>query len=198
LSGRKRKSESEVVTEKKSYHKAVVLPDGTMADAGYPEQPSGEEHIKISTESKVEKFRSRKDFEENKPYEVIIVKDNVMLNEGANLLWTLVCGGGGTPYSNANARVGVGDSNSAEDPAQTGLQGGNQLYKNMDATYPTYGSARQAVFRGTFVEAEANWHWQEWTVDNGAVAGININRKVQDLGTKPNTEIWRLTVTLSF
>jgi len=156
------------------------------------------EIMHVKTEWKLEKFKGAEALKRNEAYEVIEGKGNVMLNEGANLLWTLICGGAGTPYNNANSRIGVGDSNTPEDPAQTGLLGGNQLYKGMDATYPTYGTERKAVFRSTFLEAEANWHWQEWTVDNGAVDAININRKVADLGTKPPTEIWRFTVTLLF
>jgi len=197
MSGRKKKIGITPVTEK-VLSKPTHLPDGRIVGVSIPDSPTQEEIIRIHTDFKVEKFKDRKAFERNEPYEVKEVSKNVMLNEGANLLWTLICGGAGTAYSSGNARIGVGDSNAAEDPAQTGLLGGNQLYKSMDATYPTYGSARQAVFRATFVEAEANWHWQEFTVDNGAVAGININRKVADLGTKPNTEIWRFTVTLKF
>jgi len=191
-------SNEQPTTEKKPVKRAIILPDGSMRNVEYPDSPSAEEVLKIHTSFKLEKFKSKKDLDENRPYEVVEGKGNVMLNEGANLLWTLICGGGGNPYNNANSRVGVGDSNAGEDPTQTGLLGGNQLYKSMDSGYPQYGSARQAVFRSTFVETEANWAWREWSVDNGATYLVNINRKVQDLGTKPNTEIWRFTVTLKF
>jgi len=171
---------------------------GSVKEKKHTGSPTVKEVLRVKTEFKLEKFRTRKDLEEGKPYEVIEDKENVMLDEGANRLWNLICGKTGTEYSNANARIGVGDSNTAESPTQTGLLGANQLYKGMDATYPTYGTNRQAVFRATFTETEANFHWQEWTVDNGAVALENINRKVVDLGTKPSTEIWRFTVTLRF
>jgi len=171
---------------------------GGVKEKKHAGEPAVKEDLRVKTEFKLEKFRTRKDLEENKPYEVIEGKENVMLDEGANRLWFLICGGTGTLYNNANARIGVGDSNTAEDPTQTGLLGVNQFYKGMDATYPIYGSNRQAVFRSTYAEGEANFHWYEWTVDNGAVDLKNINRKVQDLGTKPNTEIWRFTVTLKF
>ncbi|MDW8086323.1 MAG: hypothetical protein RMI45_08840, partial [Ignisphaera sp.] len=39
---------------------------------------------------------------------------NILLNEGINLLWTLACGGSGTPWSSANAYIGVGDGTTAE------------------------------------------------------------------------------------
>jgi len=198
MSKRKKTVKGESVTESKLLKKAILLPDGTMREVLISDVADVKEILKVHTTGKLEKFKSKEDLERNEPYEVIETEDNVMLNEGANRLWTLICGGGGTAYTSGNARIGVGDSNSAEDPAQTGLLGGNQLYKGMDATYPQYGSARQAVFRATYIESEANWHWYEFTVDNGAVAGENINRKVSDLGTKPPTEIWRFTVTLKF
>jgi len=156
------------------------------------------ERAKVKTIVTVEKYRNEKDFLEGKPYKREESQHNILLNEGCNLLWTLACGGTGTPYDNANARVGVGDSNAGEDPAQTGLQGGNQLYKSMDSGYPTYGTLRKMVFKGTYGSAEANWHWLEYTVDNGSVAGVNINRKVADHGTKTSGEVWTLTITFTF
>jgi hypothetical protein len=176
----------------------IQLPDGTMRSVSVPKESVGTDIIKIKEKFKVEKFKNRKDWQDEKPYEVVEFGGNVMLNEGANLVWTLLCSGVGTFFTNGNARVGVGDSNSAEAQDQIGLLGANQLYKNMDSGYPQYGSGRQAVFRGTYMETEAVWDWNEWTVDNGSVGQVNINRKVQSIGTKPNTEIWRLVVTLAF
>lgn len=134
-----------------------------------------------------------------KPYETVVLEGNLLLNEGINNLWTHLCGGSATAYSNANARIGVGNSTTAAQATDTGLLGASQLYKAMDATYPTYGSSQQAVFRSTFGSTEANWAWEEITVDNGATAAINLNRKVQAMGTKVSGTTWvaTLTITLS-
>jgi len=128
------------------------------------------------------------------------IKGNVLLNEGINELWTLVCGGAGTAFSNANAYIGVGDGTTAEDAAQTGLQGTSKLYKGMDAGYPTYGSDQKATWRATFGSAEANFAWEEITVANGSDdTAVNLNRKVQSMGTKASGTTWiaTLEITLS-
>lgn len=146
--------------------------------------------LSLKTRIAVEKFKVGKE----KPYEVIVKKGNVALNEGINAIWTLVCGGSETVYDNTNARVGVGDGTSAEDSSQTGLQGVNQAFKQMNATYPQYGSNQKAVFQGTFNDGEAEFAWEEFTVDNGATPNKNLVRKVTSVGTKPSGEIWRLTI----
>ncbi|MEM0325808.1 MAG: hypothetical protein QW733_02080 [Desulfurococcaceae archaeon] len=122
---------------------------------------------------------------------------NVFLNEGINYIWTAVCGGSFTPLSSTNAYIGVGDGTAPENPAQTGLQGANKYYKGMDTGYPIYGSDQKAVFRSTFGSDEANFAWNEWTVANGSGDQyININRKVENLGTKTQGSTWILTVEL--
>ena len=128
------------------------------------------------------------------------VPGNILLNEGINLLWTLACGGSGTPWNAANAYIGVGDGTAAESADQTGLQGTNKQYKAMDAGYPTYGSNQQARWQSTFAGNEANFTWNEITVANGSSdAAVNLNRKVQNLGTKASGTVWiaQLTITLS-
>jgi len=134
--------------------------------------------------------------EEVKPYEVIEGEGNLMLNEGINEIWTLVCGGTATPYNNTNARIGVGDGTTAAAATQTGLQGTNQLYKGMETGFPTFGTDQKVTFKSSFGDAEANFAWEEWTVDNGATAAINLNRKVEALGTK-STGTWTLEVSIT-
>ena len=139
---------------------------------------------------------------EPKPENLIEVREaegNLLLNEGINAIWTLVAGGTETPYDNANARIGVGDSNADADPSQTGLLGVNQYYKGMDEGYPTYGSGQKIVFRSTFGTNEANFAWNEVTVDNGEGSAKNLNRKVVSLGTKTSDQTWiiQLEITLS-
>jgi len=131
---------------------------------------------------------------------LLVVPGNILLNEGINLMWTLACGGSGTPWNAANSYIGVGDGTTAADATQTGLQGTNKAYKVMDAGYPTYGTAQRAVWQSTFTGTEANFSWQEITVANGSSdTATNLNRKVQNLGTKASGTTWiaQLTITLS-
>jgi hypothetical protein len=126
---------------------------------------------------------------------------NLLLNEGINELWTLVAGTGGAKFDNANAYMGVGDSATAADATQTGLQAAvNKLYKAMDTSYPTYGSSQKVTHRSTFGSGDANFVWNEITVANGGSdASKNLNRKVQSMGTKASGTSWVATqeVTLS-
>lgn len=122
---------------------------------------------------------------------------NILLNGGIAALLDLLCGVGGvTAFSAANARIGVGDSTTAEAASQTDLQASvNKTYKGMNATYPSR-ALQTVTWQSDFVSAEANYVWQEWSIDNGGVAGVHLNRKVQSFGTKV-TGTWTLTGTVT-
>ncbi|HEX2066091.1 MAG TPA: hypothetical protein VHI93_04690 [Candidatus Thermoplasmatota archaeon] len=103
--------------------------------------------------------------------------------------------GAGTAFSNANARIGVGDSTTAEAASQTGLQAAtNKTYKAMDSGYPTYGTSQQIVFRATFSGSEANYAWNEFTVDNGTTS---LNRTQSAQSTKASGQVWQLSCTVT-
>ncbi len=85
------------------------------------------------------------------PYETVEIQGNLLLNEGIQLLEDLMIGAGGTSWDNANARLGVGDSNAAEAATQTDLQGTNKTYKAMEATYPQR-SGQTLTWRSVFAE----------------------------------------------
>jgi hypothetical protein len=102
-----------------------------------------------------------------------------------------------TPFNNANAYLGVGDSSTAFDVAQTDLQAAtNKLRKAMDATYPTQ-TNNVLVYKATFGSTEANWEWLEVALFNAAAAGDMLRRKVVALGTKASGETWVLTSTIT-
>jgi hypothetical protein len=124
---------------------------------------------------------------------------NIALNEGLQALIDDICGLATiTKWDSTNARLGVGDSNAAEDATQTGLQGMNKTFKAMDTGYPV--RTNQTVeWRGTFGPAEANYHWYEFTVVNAPDdTGKNLNRKVADKGTKSSGESWTLSLQITF
>jgi hypothetical protein len=124
---------------------------------------------------------------------------NIALNEGLQALIDDICGLATiTKWDSTNARLGVGDSNAAEDATQTGLQGTNKTFKAMDTGYPTR-SNQTAEWRATFGSADANYHWYEYTVVNAADdTGKNLNRKVADKGTKASGETWTLSLQITF
>lgn len=149
------------------------------------------------------------------PEEYQEVHGNLLLNEGIQRLQDMTMIAtvtsnqvAGNPWSNANAFIGVGDTATAEAATQTELlataAAANRFYKAMVATYPI--RTNQSVdFRSDFTSTEANFAWQEWTVAAGATTAsgsgfltgtINLNRKVQSLGTK-STGTWTMTGTVT-
>lgn len=122
---------------------------------------------------------------------------NLLLNEGIAAMWDLIIGAGGTAFNNANARTGVGDSNTAESATQTDLQAAtNKTYKGMETSYPSR-SNQTVTFRSVYGTADANYAWAEFIVDNGAVALKTMNRKVSDQGTKASGQTWTLDVQIT-
>lgn len=147
----------------------------------------------------LKKFASEEAFAKGEAYEDKFVGQNLLLNEGINELWTILCSGGGTKFDNSNAYLGVGDSTTAAAAGQTGLQAAtNKAYVAMDGSYPTYGTDQKATFRSTFGSAVANFGWQEFTVANGnSDSAENLNRLVSDQGTKTAGQVWQLTLEIT-
>jgi len=159
----------------------------------------------------IKRYANAKDFGCNKQYsdnEAMVlfgakqntaVDGNIMLNEGINELWTLVCSSSGTEFDNTNSYLGVGDSSTSEAAAQTGLQAvTNKKYKAMDSGYPTYGTSQKATWKATFASADGNYDWREFTVANGGSGGnVNLNRKVSSQGTKVVGQSWELSLEIT-
>lgn len=129
-----------------------------------------------------------------------VIDGNLLLNEGIGELLDLLTGVGGTPFNNANAYIGVGDSTTAAAATQTGLQAAtNKAYKGMAANYPSR-TNQTVTFRAVFTGTDANHAWQEFSIANGnSDTAKNLNRKVSDQGTKASGQTWTvdLTITLS-
>ena len=129
-----------------------------------------QEHIKYHPKWRIAKYADVAAYAANAPFEVVEFDGNLLLNEGIAELLLLLTGGAATAFSNANARLGVGDSTAAAAAAQTGLQAAsNKTYQAMEAGYPQI-AAQTVTFRAVFGSAAANHAWQEFTVANGADA----------------------------
>lgn len=132
------------------------------------------------------------------PYAVEEFEGNLLLNAGITEMLNLISGNGSpTAFSNANARIGVGDSTTAAAAGQTGLVAAtNKTYKAMEASYPTV-SGQTITFRSVFASGDANYAWEEFTVDNGATAGVSMNRRVSAQGTKASGQTWTVDVAIT-
>jgi len=135
------------------------------------------------------------------PYKVIEQEGNCLLNTGIDEIWDLVTGvesGALRIFDNTNAKIGVGDSNTAANATQTDLQAAtNKTYKGMESGYPT-STSQKATFKASFGADDANYAWNEWVVKSvsGTPSNICLNRKVESLGTK-STGTWTLEVDLT-
>ncbi len=158
------------------------------------------EHIKYRTQWVIRKYANDADFEDGHLLEPPTVIDgNLLLTAGITELLQLLCGTGSPiAFSNANARLGVGDSTTAESAGQTDLQAAsNKTYKGMSATYPQVSGAT-VTWRAVFTGAEANYAWQEFVVDNGGTGLKRLNRKVSNQGTKASGQTWTLDLAITF
>ena len=140
----------------------------------------------------------RRFYAEHAPVEEMVREGNVLLRVGIEAIWKLVSGQSATAYSNANARLGVGNDNTAAQDTDTDLLGASTAWKGMEAGYPIVGalSEKKITFRSIFGSSEGNFAWLEWGVDNGATDHKLLNRKVENLGTKSSGS-WQLTVEIS-
>lgn len=144
--------------------------------------------------------------------DTVVRHGNLLMNGGISCLWEALIGNGTTTagqtltyFSNARAAIGVGDSTTASAATQNDMQAAsNKTRVGMDATYPSHtdgtsSGAATITFRSTFDTSTANFAWQEWGVFNSSTAatGRMLNRKVESLGTKPNTQTWQFTVTIT-
>jgi hypothetical protein len=139
-------------------------------------------------------------------------KGNLLLNGGVSCLWQALMGNGTTTagqsltyFNNAQAAIAVGDSTTAAAATQTDMQAStNKVRLPMDTGYPsqsdgTSSGATTITFRGTAGTSVANWAWNEWGVANSTTNGTGrlLNRKVESLGTKPSSQTWQFTVTIT-
>ena len=124
---------------------------------------------------------------------------NLALNEGIGEALDLIFGlGTPTAFDGTSGYLGVGDSATAADATQTGLQAAtNKSYVVFDDNYPAR-TAQTVEVRSTFGSAVGNHGWQEFTIVNGDEdTHKHLNRKVQDKGTKASEETWTLSLSIT-
>ena len=161
------------------------------------------ENIRWRCKTTCEKFRAGED----EPYETIEDDGNMLMYEGASVIWDyLINGGNGTAvFDNTNAHIGVGNGDDTEDPTHTDLQGTSTYYDSMEASYPSmsFGATSSDIdctWKISVADGSGEFAWNEWGLFNhsaGGASGEMLNRKVVNFGTKVSGDVWTLTVTLS-
>lgn len=156
------------------------------------------EKLSYKTKWVIRRYADDENYKRDNPYSVSEIDGNLLLNEGIAELWDIACGlGTPTAFSNANARLGVGDSSTAEAATQTDLQAAtNKTYKAMETSYPSR-SSQTVTWRSVFGTTDANYDWNEFCVDNGGTALKTLNRKVSAQGTKASGQTWTLDLSIT-
>lgn len=125
----------------------------------------------------------------------VIEFDNLVTNVGGALALSLLIGGAGQAFNNANAYIGIGDSATAAAVGQTDLQAStNKLRKAMDATFPSI-SGQVATFKSTFGTGDANYQWNEIGLFNASSSGSMFSRQVI---SSPFTKTSALSVLVTY
>jgi hypothetical protein len=124
-------------------------------------------------------------------------------DNGAHVIGQLISGNGGTAFNNANARICVGTSSTANPVPNTSTALTAEVCIAMDPTYPSVGApgvgSNIVTWRSTFASGDANQAWNEWGIRNAAAgAGDLLNRAVQAFGTKIVGVVWQITATITF
>jgi hypothetical protein len=132
------------------------------------------------------------------PYEIVTGEGNVLITTGVNTMLNALIGTAITAYSNANCRLGVGDSATAPTAADTDLNAAtNKTRQLADATYPSIATNVMTI-QATFATGAANYSWLEWGTFNTASAGSGmLNHANPNLGTKTSAAAWALKVTIT-
>lgn len=120
-----------------------------------------------------------------------------LTSAGATLLAQCLISDGPTFANSANAYIGVGDSSATQSATLTDLQGTNKARAAMMTGYPQR-TGSEVTFKAAYSEGAAEYAWREWGTFNAASGGAMITRKVEDLGTKGTSQVWTLTVAVTF
>jgi len=130
---------------------------------------------------------------------------NLLTTAGLTLVMNRLTGSG-QAVDNTHTRLGVGNSSTAENVADTDLKAAagstNRWFMTMDATYPSV-AAGVLTARSTFAAGDANFAWNEWGIWNSTSttdANANmLNRKVEDpsLGTKTSAQSWQIAADIT-
>mgnify|MGYP001222876014 CR=1 FL=1 len=145
----------------------------------------------------IRKFANDEDYKNNKPYEVSKIDGNILVNEGINEVFKLICGTGGAQFSSANANLIVGTGTGDEAATDTEATFTNGVKKGMDSGFPTYGTNQKATWKATYDGSSANQAWNEFGVLNAASSGKLLNRKVSSQGTKTSGQVWEISIEIS-
>jgi hypothetical protein len=142
-----------------------------------------------------------------RPYDVAEVVGNLITNAGWTRLMNLLTNQGSTQALDAtHARIGVGNSNTAEAYTDTDLgasAGSSNRWFQLVSGAGTLGT-RTLAFSATFASADGNFAWNEFGLDLGTASGNTVTAPLFNhkagiaQGTKASGQTWTATATITF
>lgn len=141
------------------------------------------------------------------PYKTTELVGNLITNAGWTRLMNLLTNQGATQALDAtHARIGVGNSNTAEAYADTDLgaaAGSANRWFQLVSGAGTLGT-RTLAFSATFGTADGNFAWNEFGIDFGTASGNTVTAPLFNhkagiaQGTKASGQTWTATATITF
>ena len=141
------------------------------------------------------------------PYEASEVVGNLITNAGWTRLMNLLTNQGSTQALDAtHARIGVGNSNTAEAYTDTDLgaaAGSANRWFQLVSGAGTLGT-RTLAFAATFASGDGNLAWNEFGLDFGTASGNTVTAPLFNhkagiaQGTKASGQVWTATATITF
>ena len=141
------------------------------------------------------------------PYEVSEVVGNLITNAGWTRLMNLLTNQAATQALDAtHARIGVGNSNTAEAYTDTDLgaaAGSANRWFQLVSGAGTLGT-RTLAFSATFGTADGNFAWNEFGLDFGTASANTVTAPLFNhkagiaQGTKASGQTWTATATITF
>lgn len=142
-----------------------------------------------------------------KPYQVTEVVGNLITNAGWTRLMNLLTNQGATQALDAtHARIGVGNSNTAEAYTDTDLGAAAGSANRWFQLVTGAGSlgTRTLAFSASFASADGNFAWNEFGLDFGTASGNTVTAPLFNhkagiaQGTKAAGQVWTATATITF
>lgn len=141
------------------------------------------------------------------PYSVTEVVGNLITNAGWTRLMNLLTNQGATQALDAtHARIGVGNSNTAEAYTDTDLgaaAGSSNRWFQLVSGAGSLGT-RTLAFSASFASADGNFAWNELGLDFGTASGNTVTAPLFNhkagiaQGTKASGQVWTATATITF
>ncbi len=140
-------------------------------------------------------------------YETTEVVGNLITNAGWTRLMNLLANQGSTQALDAtHARIGVGNSNTAEAYTDTDLgaaAGSSNRWFQLVSGAGTLGT-RTLTFAASFASGDGNFQWQEFGIDFGTASGNTVTAPLFNhkagiaQGTKASGQTWSASAVITF